>query len=131
MQDYGELERTVRSRTVKRVRESLFANKVPEKDHLRYVLDIEQRLVTLDDVRMFVASDGAILTLTLSLVRSGIERTEADKIASSIPIWDAVKLALEVSTFNAMFREKMEAAREEDERIRAAEREVDHVEPGT
>jgi predicted RNA-binding protein with RPS1 domain len=108
-----------------RVRSSLNANKVPTDKHLNYLLDLEYRLVTLDEVKQYVmTSEGALKCIELSLKKAKKDDAEIAKIKENIPTWDAVKIALEVSTFEAMFREKLaeqkkfEAEREAEQRAK-------------
>ena len=121
MQDYGQLESAVRQTVIKRTKEQLVAAGVQAKDQLSHVVSIAQRLVTVIDVRAYVdTSDGALKVLELSLKRAGTDVTAAQ----SIPVWDAIKLARRVSTFEQMFLDELA---EDDARRKAfaAERAAD------
>lgn len=122
MQSYGALERAVRQKAVDNTRAILRLNGVKDDQHYPHLVGLAQRLVTLGEVSLYVdTADGSLQVLRLSLEQSGLSTDEAEKIVSSIPAWDAIKLARRVSTMEQMF---LEAVAEERARILAQQEEA-------
>ncbi|GIW77987.1 MAG: hypothetical protein KatS3mg104_3050 [Phycisphaerae bacterium] len=105
MRQYGMLESAVSEHIRKKTKAALVAEKIPEDRQIGYILDVAQRLVSLADVDAFIrTSSGAGTVLRLSLKQAGKSEQEAEEIVERIPVWEAIRLALKVSTLEAMFR---------------------------
>lgn len=106
MYQYGRLESALIDHIRVRTRATLVAEKASEDVILRHLVDVSQRLVSLGDIDAFVrTSAGAEKVLSLSLESTGKSREEIREILAKIPLWQAIRLALKVSTLEALFRE--------------------------
>jgi hypothetical protein len=110
MDDYAQLENTVRQRAVARAKVLLDECGIKGQDRFVALARVEQQEVSIYDVDALLnCHDGAKRALALALRRAGTDAAQVDPIVSKYDIISAIDLARELVGFKVREKPKTES----------------------